>query len=383
MASEIGDDEISLKNLIRLLPLTSTNEARHIGTAVMPDLLKEDVYSRIVKNEFNTLCVEHHLKWEPLLSSKAARTGECVYDFTDADFIVDWALANGLDVKGHTLVWHVTSPAFLAEKSASEVREAVRRHIHTTCGHFFSRIKSWDVVNEALAPDGTFADTMFTKKIPAVELIEDAFRWAKNADPSPRLLYNDNKVECVKAAKSKEMVAMLEILKSRNTPMDGVGLQAHFDASGTGVKRPAAPGSLFQQIERLGSLGLGVNISEMDVRVAKLPDAEPRLQVQREIYEKSLTACFRSPHFEGVTFWGFTDKHTWCNSFYWPDIPLLFDDQYRRKPAYYGVCDAIKNVLAESEWSGDWVPKSPATTSPQSRGAVAHTDQPDWKLESN
>jgi GH35 family endo-1,4-beta-xylanase len=30
----------------------------------------------------------------------------------------------------------------------------LRRHIFTTMGHFRGRIKVWDVVNEALAPDG-------------------------------------------------------------------------------------------------------------------------------------------------------------------------------------------------------------------------------------
>jgi endo-1,4-beta-xylanase len=385
-----GNDKnlLSLKALVKLLPHTSSGEPRHVGTAVMPDLLKNDPdYAKIVESEFDTVCVEHHLKWEPLLApqTSAMKAGECVYDFTNADFIVDWALSKGLQVKGHTLVWHVTSPSFLKEKEPSELREAVRRHIHTTCGHFYSRIKSWDVVNEALAPDGSFAETMFTEKLPALEFIEDCFRWAKNADPMPRLLYNDNKVEDVKATKSNEMFEMLKLLKGRNTPLDGVGLQAHFDASGTGLKRPASPGALFLQIERLAELGLTVNISEMDVRIAKLSHVKPeaRLLVQNDIYEKSLTACFRSPHFDGATFWGFTDKHTWCNDFYWPDSPLPWDVNYRKKPCYYGIANAIKNVLEEFAWSGSWVPESPKQQISPSKALSPSTDLPDWKVESS
>jgi len=391
----MNETTTTLKALVKTLPLTSDGQSRHIGTAVMPDLLRDSTtpYAKIVQDEFDTVCVEHHLKWEPLLASgsKAAKSGESVYDFTEADFVVDWALSKGLEVKGHTLVWHVTSPQFLVDKSAAELREAVRRHVHTTCGHFYSRVKSWDVVNEALAPDGSFAETMFTKKLPALDFIEDCFRWAKNADPNPRLIYNDNKVECVRATKSKEMYEMLKILKLRNTPLDGAGLQAHFDASGVGLKRPAAPGSLFQQIEKLASLNnLGVNISEMDVRVAKLMTLEDngvaRNQIQKDIYERTLTACFRSLHFEGVTFWGFTDKHTWCNDFYWPDSPLLFDENYQKKPAYYGVSNAIKTVCQEMQWEGDWVPSSPVTAGNKSAEEISlaktsNTDLPDWKLE--
>jgi len=384
MAHKSHSEQTTLKSLVKLLPATSQGEPRHIGTAVMPDLLLDPVYANTVETEFDTVCVEHHLKWEPLLASKLARTGECVYDFTDADFIVDWALSKGLSVKGHTLVWHVTSPKFLEEKSANDLMEAVRRHIHTTCGHFYSRIKSWDVVNEALAPDGSFAETMFTKKLPALEFIEDCFRWAKTADPLPRLIYNDNKVEAVNAQKAIEMYQMLKILKSRNTPLDAAGLQAHFDASGTGLKRPAAPGLIFRQIEKLADIGLSTNISELDVRVAKLAgfDLDGKNRVQKDIYERTLTSCFRSTHFDGVTFWGFTDKHTWCNTFYWPDTPLLFDINFKRKPAYYGVCNSIMNVLNEMDWEGDWVPSSPVMThSAASESAPPRTDLPDWKLE--
>ncbi|CAN0338639.1 unnamed protein product, partial [Scytosiphon promiscuus] len=31
-----------------------------------------------------------------------------VYDFRPCDKVVDWALGHGMEVKGHTLCWHVT-----------------------------------------------------------------------------------------------------------------------------------------------------------------------------------------------------------------------------------------------------------------------------------
>ncbi len=42
-----------------------------------------------------------------------------------------------------------------------------------------------------------------------------------------------------------------------------------------------------------------------------------------------------------MTLWGFTDKHSWVDGFFGADDPLLFDDLYRKKPAYYGMRDAL------------------------------------------
>ena len=75
------------------------------------------------------------------------------------------------------------------------------------------------------------------------------------------------------------------------------------------------PPAVKQQIHRLGKLGLTVNISEMDVRVSKLPD-DPQLRdlAQRQIYHDILAAALserRVGTFDGIWLWGFTSRHTW------------------------------------------------------------------------
>ncbi|MGK3747315.1 MAG: hypothetical protein ACI90V_014179 [Bacillariaceae sp.] len=112
-------------------------------------------YARTLRNEFNAVVIEHHLKWAPMCVELCAsemdadglpsrpRLGR--YDFHHADAIVDWAIKHNMKVKGHVLVWHVTSPqAILEEMSSEEVREQLRRHIFTTMGHFRGRINVWD-----------------------------------------------------------------------------------------------------------------------------------------------------------------------------------------------------------------------------------------------
>jgi endo-1,4-beta-xylanase len=94
-------------------------------------------------------------------------------------------------------------------------------------------------------------------------------------------------------------------------------------------------------INRLADLGLQVNLSEMDVRIKDVPgDAVTKLQRLRQVYRDVVAACVAQPRCEAVTFWGFTDAHSWIDSAFGADDPLLFDEQYRAKPAFFGVEDA-------------------------------------------
>ena len=311
-------------------------------------------YSRTLQNEFNAVVIEHHLKWAPLCVSEPGplpdgtacqRLGR--YDFHHVDAMVDWAIKHHMKVKGHVLCWHVTSPnEILEDLTPAQVEEELRRHIFTTMGHFRGRIKVWDVVNEALAPDGRLAENIFFRKI-GPSYIEKCFRWAHQADPDAVLLYNDNKVEAMDGPskhKSDAFYHLLADLVKRGVPVHGCGIQAHFNAAGVGRNRPPTPRMVKNQIHRLGTLGLAVNISEMDVRVSQLP---PSLQqiAQRQIYRDIIAAALTEPSFDGVWLWGFTDRHTWVTHFYEDDEPLIFDEDYCRKEAYYGLREALCSII--------------------------------------
>lgn len=185
------------------------------------------------------------------------------------------------------------------------------------------------VVNEALSPDGSLAKSFIYEGLGnqdefMLDLIDDAFRWARSADPNASLYYNENKVEgssssgisqrkdLYNSVKSDKMYKFLYDLKvNRKVPIDGVGLQAHFNAAGTGLGRAPHPENIQTNLHRLTSapLNFDVNISEMDVRISKLPSTisrEQRISAQKQIYDLSLDACFRNNKFKGVTFWGFT-----------------------------------------------------------------------------
>jgi endo-1,4-beta-xylanase len=105
---------------------------------------------------------------------------------------------------------------------------------------------------------------------------------------------------------------------------------------------PPGDSSIAANMSRLASLGLSVNISEMDVRIRDVPGTLPaRFNAQKSVYHSIVGMCVAEPRCDGVTFWGFTDAHSWVNGQFGADNPLLFDEQYAAKPAYYGVLDAL------------------------------------------
>jgi endo-1,4-beta-xylanase len=100
-----------------------------------------------------------------------------------------------MSIKGHVLIWHVTPPVELLETmSPIEVSSAVKQHIFTSMGYYIDCIMIWDVVNEALAHDGTLVQNIFYRKM-GPNYIAQCFKWTHEANPNAFLICNDNKVE--------------------------------------------------------------------------------------------------------------------------------------------------------------------------------------------
>jgi endo-1,4-beta-xylanase len=300
---------------------------RRIGAAVQASLLMDARYSETVAREFNYLTAEYEMKWGAIEATRGTRT------FFAGDDIVSFARGRGMDVKGHALLWHQSLPAWVSGLSPSDLRAAVATHIREVASHFRGRVHAWDVVNEAVADDGTgLRDTVFRQKL-GDGYIAEAFRLAREADPGALLFYNDYNGEGA-GAKSDRIYDLMRRLLSEGVPIDGIGLQMHVSAN----NRPS-DGNIAANMRRLASLGLIVHISEMDVKVNSVPGTtEQKLEAQKVAYKSIVSVCMAEPRCEAVTFWGVTDAHTWISG----DTPLLFDRQYAPKPAYTGVLEALR-----------------------------------------
>jgi len=102
-------------------------------------------------------------------------------------------------------------------------------------------------------------------------------------------------------------------------------------------------------LERFAALGLLVEITEMDVPVGEIAGTtEEKLAAQKVMTHDIVKACMAIDRCSGVTFWGLTDKHSWLASPEWgrlrgrlPHHPLPLDGNYRPKPMYEGIVDAL------------------------------------------
>jgi len=302
-----------------------------VGAAVFSSALAgEPVYAATFAKHFDYVTAEWEMKW------KSVQRQPGVYDFSGGDRIVGFAEAHAMRVKGHALVWHGSTPSWVEELSPPELRIAFEDHIRTVAGHYRGRVAVWDVVNEAIDDQtGGLRDTVFLRGL-GPGYIAEAFRLAREADPDALLVYNDYGGEGL-SRKSDAVYELVRGLKESGVPIGGVGLQMHISASGY-----PPVGDIAANLARLADLGLLVNISEMDVRIRGLGgDTASRLQRQREVYREVVGVCVAHPRCHAVTFWGFTDAHSWIDGFFGADDPLLFDEQYRAKPAFFGVEDAL------------------------------------------
>jgi len=299
-----------------------------VGAAVQSSLLADGRYSGVLSRHFNYLTAEYEMKWDPIERTRGTN------DFRGGDTIVSYAQANGMQVKGHALIWHGSVPSWVNSLSAADLRVAFENHIRAVAEHFRGRVYAWDVVNEAIADDGSgLRDTVFRQKL-GDQYIADAFRIARQADPGALLFYNDYGGEGLNQ-KSNRIYDLVQNLRAQGVPIDGVGLQMHVAAS-------SAPSDMnvASNMRRLAALGLSVNISEMDVRIRDLPAAS-KFETQRAVYRSIVAVCVAEQRCDGITLWGFTDAYSWIDAQFGADDPLLFDDQYGAKPAYYGVLDAL------------------------------------------
>lgn len=305
-----------------------------IGAAVNGWLLSDPDYSVILANEFSLITPENALKFGPLCPEPG------VYLFDEADAIIAFANSHQMFVRGHTLVWTNQLPDWLTSRewTRDELLEILYRHITTVVGRYQDSVYAWDVVNEALANDGTIALDNFWMKGIGPDYIELAFRWAHATDPNALLFYNDSFAEGM-GEKSNGIYAMVADLLERGVPIHGVGLEMH-----VGVDYWLPPYSeISANIHRLSDLGLQVHITELDVRLPT-PITKEYLEQQATIYGGMLSVCLEQPACTAFGMWGFTDAHSWIPYIYpeWT-APLIFDEVYKPKPAYWALIETLES----------------------------------------
>jgi endo-1,4-beta-xylanase len=231
-----------------------------VGTAVRPSMFSEAAYSATLAREFNMVEPEDVMKWWVVRRNAGA------FDFREGDEVVRFARTHRMKVRGHCLVWDHNNPEWLVQGhfTPAQLSGLLQEHITRVMKHYAGQVFAWDVVNEALDEKGHVKDSPWYNQ-PGIGLsgkgtgyIEQAFRWAREADPQALLFYNDNGGEGLNP-KSDAIYAMVKDFKRHGVPIDGVGLQLHISQ----VDLDTA--AIATNIKRLTALDIQVHITELDV----------------------------------------------------------------------------------------------------------------------
>lgn len=308
-----------------------------VGTAVRPSLFSEAAYSETLSREYNMVEPEDAMKWW------VVRRNRDSFDFSQGDAVVRFAIAHGMKVRGHCLVWDHDNPAWLtqAQFTPDQLSQLLQQHIATLMKRYAGQVFAWDVVNEAMDENGRFKDSPWYNQ-PGIGFsgkgsayVEQAFRWAHEADPHALLFYNEAEGEGMNR-KSDAIYAMVKDFKQRGVPIDGVGLQLHIS------KLDFDTAAVEANIARLTALGLEVHITELDVSLpvdsAGHASTED-LQRQADVYAGVVGACLQNLGCKAIQAWGFTDKYSWIGSHSRGSrgAALPFDRNYKIKPAYQAI----------------------------------------------
>jgi endo-1,4-beta-xylanase len=310
-----------------------------IGVAVAPNNL-EGEQAEMIKKNFNSLTAENVMKPGPI------HPEENTYVWEYADKIVDFARANGMKMRGHTLCWHnQTAPWMFKDAEGNQVTKEValqrlNDHITTVVSHFKGKIYAWDVLNEVITDNDTaksiYRPTQWLK-ICGEEYIAKIFQWAHDADPDAMLVYNDYNTE--NPGKRDRIYTMLKKLLDEGVPVQAVGLQGHWN-----IGDPTEQ-NLRDAIDKFASLGLKVQITELDVSIYSsrtdtigLGFTPEREQKQIDLYKMAFHV-FREKKKDitSVTFWNVSDRSSWRDRRGMKVYPLLFDENLKPKKAFWEV----------------------------------------------
>ncbi|MEZ0324865.1 MAG: endo-1,4-beta-xylanase [Fimbriimonas sp.] len=260
---------------------TAAPAARLVGTT--PEDLR---FQETVRRLYNTVTFENDLKWNALENQ----------DYSKVDQALAWMKKNGIEARGHNLVWGAQRwlPAGLWQKSDDEVRRLVEQRVRGTATRFAGKVYLWDVVNEAVT------ETALWDRI-GWRTFSDVFKWARESDPKALLAYNDyNITEENEAGPGHRNRAKqrLDLLVKDGAPFDVIGIQAHVGVPMTPMKR------VLQILDEMGSYGKQLEITEYDLGVVND-------DVNGQHMDDFLTACFSHPKVGAFIMWGFWEGSHW------------------------------------------------------------------------
>ena len=333
-----------------------------IGVAVNQRNVTNAEQAALIKREFSSMTAENDMKPEP------TEPQEGQFNWENADRIANFARQNGIKLRGHCLMWHSQIGRWMtAEGTTKEQFYArMKNHIQAIVSRYKDVVYCWDVVNEAMTDDKNATDPYRQSamyRLCGDEFIAKAFQFAREADPKALLFYNDYN-EC-DPVKSQRIYNMVKKMKDNGVPIDGIGMQGHYNIYGPLEKEVDDAITLYKKIVK------HIHVTELDIRVNE--EMGGQLQFSREganitdsvkqHLADQYARVFRvfrkhKDVVDCVTFWNLGDRDSWLGQ---NNYPLPWDTEYKPKLAYTYIKE-----MKDPKWD---MPKRPARPArPQGQG---------------
>lgn len=327
-------------------PLKELAERRgiQVGSFASLKYLRERPYTDILASEFNYAIIDGEPNWK--FEDFTLRPTKDTFDFSHMDQVFDFADQNDMPVRVQHMLWGDDKwlPDWLTKGTftKAELLDIIHNHIQTVGKRYEGRVREYTVVNEAFSRELKTAGNLdWWGEHVGREYIDNAFIWARQADPKAVLILNDfgNETE---GDISNNMYSYIKDAKARGVPIDAIGMQMHISGSSAPSKE-----QVVTNMRRFADLGVKIYITEFDVNMHDVQGSdEEKDNRQATIYSDMLGACLEvgpnvCPNFG---FLGLIDRQSWYNGIGLKDAdPLLFNSDYSPKPAFFAVRKTLES----------------------------------------
>ena len=313
-----------------------------------------------IRKHFNSITPENELKPDQILDQNASKSmGNNVNPQVRLGYgakkILDFAAKYNIPVRGHTLIWHSQTPAWLFKENfddngATVSKETMNKRIDNFIKNTFDLLKkeyptvkfyAYDVANECFDDQNgglrsagwnqRDGQSPWTLIYGDDSFLEVAFTSAKKYAPADcKLFYNDYNEYY--NPKHKNIVNLCQKLYSKGL-LDGVGMQSHLGTSQPDLN------TYKQALADFQAIGCEIQVTELDIT----KDNGASDDAQASVYKNIVSAIMNTKNVTSLTVWGTNDSASWRS----PQSPLLFNGSYQPKAAF----NSIVSLVNKSDWS--------------------------------
>ena len=332
-----------------------------VGTCMSNQMMRNTEFRRILKDNFNSVTAENEGKPQYILDQEAsqqlAKSDETQVAITTAPFekMYSYCEANHIKVRHHTLVWFDQTPQWFFRKGYTDRGAVVSKEImlqrmenfiknvfETLNNRWPGLVYAVDVANEAVQngqvrkTDNNGANPNYWYQTIGGDFVYYAFKYSRQYAAEGQALYYNDYAYDYETSNCKFAVNTLLKQAIEENLIDGVGIQTHLSTD-------AKVDNIITDAKMIHEKGLACQLTEIDVTTSG--NSKTIFNNQGTYYKNLVTKVLKAnkegqTNINALILWGITDNNSWRRGQY----PLLFNDNYGKKPAYYGFLDAIESV---------------------------------------